>query len=626
VINPSDTFERAVRLHASGDLTGAEGMYTEVLSADPRHARAMHFLGVLAFQRGRPDEALRRIEESLRLDDTAPEMHNNLGVVHQHRGNFEVAETCYRRALQLDPRHGEALKGMGDVLALRGQPNASLEYYRAALTVLPRFVDAQQNLGMALQALGRWAEAEASFRRVLESQPGRIDTLLPLGDALNQQGRFNEACDVFRRAVETNPDSLPAYIKLSMVLQRLLRIDEAIDLMQTALRRGLDSAMLQVCLGDAFQLICRLEEAEVAYRKARQLDPLLKFAWAGLGMMCQIRGGFDEARECYDRAIQLDPEFGQGHFNLAALLLVQGDFARGWAEYAWRWKIPGAIEHKPEAGPPWDGAPNPKATVLLFGEQGLGDTLQFIRYVPLVHERVGRVVVECQPSLVPLLARIKEIDQLIPRGSPLPPCDAQAPLLTVASIVGTDLHTIPRNVPYLTADPQREARWREVLQQHPEFRVGVVWRGNPRHRLDKLRSFDALHLTALAAVPGVRLFSLQKGVGSGDVAKIAQRVPIVDLGPQIQDFEDTAAVLKNLDLLVCCDSAPAHLAGAMGLPVWMPLQYSPDWRWLLDREDTPWYPTMRLFRQAESDRWQPVFDRVAEELQALVKSTKKGHA
>jgi tetratricopeptide (TPR) repeat protein len=389
------------------------------------------------------------------------------------------------------------------------------------------------------------------------------------------------------------------------------------DCYQAALDQGLNDVTIYVSQGDTLQLIGKIEEAKAAYQLAARVDPKCRFAWAGLGMMYQVEGDFREAEVCYRRALAIDPEVGQAHFNLAALLLVHGQFAEGWAEYAWRWKIPNAIRQRDSAGTLWDGSPLPHGTLLLFGEQGLGDTLQFIRYVSLVRQRVGRVIVECHPNLRSLFGRLPGIDQVVVRGEPRPICNAQVPLLSLPGICGTLLETIPAEVPYLRSDPDRVARWRDELGKTAGFRVGVVWQGNPQHRFDRYRSFSALELAPLADVPGVQLYSLQKGEGSEQLPALAGRCPIVDLADRIQDFDDAAAVMKNLDLVVSCDSAPVHLAGALGVRVWVPLPHTPDWRWLLEREDSPWYPTMRLFRQPPDGNWAPVFQRLAGELASL---------
>ena len=401
-------------------------------------------------------------------------------------------------------------------------------------------------------------------------------------------------------------------------MQTALRFDEAMACYQTALDQGLNDVAIYVSQGDALQLMGKNEEAKRAYQLAADVDPKCRFAWAGLGMMYQVESDFAEAEACYRRALEIDPEFGQAHFNLAALLLVHGRLTEGWAEYAWRWKIPNALRQRDSAGPMWDGSPLPHGTLLMFGEQGLGDTLQFIRYVSLVRQRVGRIIVECSPNLRSLFERLPEIDQVVVRGEPRPVCDAQVPMLSLPGIFGTSLETVPREVPYLHPDPKRVAQWRDELGKAAGLRVGVVWQGNPQHRFDRYRSFSSLEFKPLADVPGVRLFSLQKGPGSEQLPDLARQCAVVDLADRIQDFNDAAAVMKNLDLVVSCDSAPVHLAGALGVRVWMPLPYTPDWRWLLEREDSPWYPTMRLFRQPPDGNWQPVFERMAGELSRLV--------
>ena len=296
-----------------------------------------------------------------------------------------------------------------------------------------------------------------------------------------------------------------------------------------------------------------------------------------------------------------------------------GRLDRGWPGYEWRWRERGTEPPRFNA-PPWDGSPPEGRTILLYAEQGLGDTIHFVRYAPIVQRLGGRVAVVCQRILVPLLSRCRGIDRLVPEGDPYPGLDAHAALMSLPMILKTTLADIPADVPYLEAEPERVGRWRHELEGFSEFKIGIVWQGNPQFGMDQLRSIPLPAFAPIAGVPGVRLFALQKGPGSEQLRDMGDRLGAIDLtarmDPSAGTFVEEAAALMSLDLLVTSDTAMAHLAGALGRPVWVALPFSADWRWMLDREDSPWYPTMRLFRQPAWGDWNSVFERIAAELPA----------
>jgi hypothetical protein len=299
--------------------------------------------------------------------------------------------------------------------------------------------------------------------------------------------------------------------------------------------------------------------------------------------------------------------------------LARGELEKGWADYEWRLKC---TEYKGRRFnvPRWDGGPLNGRTLLIHTEQGLGDTLHFIRYVRIIQQRGGTVYIEVPPALVPLL-RSSGVTGIIPGGSPLPKFDLEIPLLSVPGTLGTTLSTIPAQVPYLAAEPRLIKHWRAQIRNLPGFKVGIVWQGNREYAFDRFRSVPLAAYAPLADVPGVTLISLQKGYGSEQLAELAGKFPVLDLAPQLDmgsAFTDTAAVMSNLDLVVSSDTAAAHLAGGLGVPVWLAVAQSPEWRWLLEREDNPWYPTMRLFRQRAVGDWSDVFTRMKQDLKRKV--------
>jgi hypothetical protein len=360
----------------------------------------------------------------------------------------------------------------------------------------------------------------------------------------------------------------------------------------------------------------RLELARACYEEAMRLRPDFAEAVNNLGNTLRDLGNLDEAQALFVRALALKPDYVDAHWNRALLWLLRGDFARGWPEYEWRWRLP-SLPERPFPQPRWDGGPLQGKTILLHAEQGLGDTFQFVRFARLVKQRGAKVVLVCQPALVRLLAGSPGVDHLAAQGSPLPAFDCHAPLLSLPGIFGTDLNSIPADGPYLRADPALVEHWRSRLATLPGFKVGIAWQGSGRNRSDSRRSPPLEVFEPLARVTGVRLISLQKGRGAERAAAVARRFPVEELPGLDEDhgpFMDTAAVLRNLDLVVCCDTALGHLAGALGVTCWLALMAVPDWRWLLGRDDSPWYPHHRLFRQNRPGVWGSVFNRIAKEL------------
>lgn len=463
-------------------------------------------------------------------------------------------------------REANRLRGEGD-------PAGAVFLYLRLLSRLPDCAEIHNNLGLAQQDQGDPEGAKQSYRRALELKPGLADAHNNLGALLVSRGRHEEAEPCFRRALELNAAYLPAYVNLGSCLQVLERPEEAVELYRRAI--GLDPGCLEarINLGTAYQDLMRPELAIETYRE------LLRIA----------------------------PEHPEGHWNLALSLLSVGEFERGWREYQWR-----LVDTPDRYAPPrWEGEPLEGRTILLVCEQGLGDTLQFVRYAPLVAKRGGRVLLECQiPSLKPLLSRVPGVAAVFSRGEELPRFDCQARLLSLPHLFGTTLDNMPDCFPYLAAEPRRAELWRRKLAAGAPFKVGLVWRGGP---LPRNRACPFPELAPLAAVPGVSFYSLQLGE-----APQPGVLDAFDLAPQIRDFGDSAAILANLDLLISVDTAAAHLAGGMGVPTWLLLPYSCDWRWFREPEGSPWYPRLRIFRQRRPGDWAEVAWRVRDALAGLL--------
>ena len=540
-----------------------------------------------------------------------------IAIQHHQAGRLQEAEQIYRQVLQVDPANADALHLLGLVAHQSGQHVTAVELMQKAIVRQPNAAVCHNNLGEAYRALQRWSEAEASCRRAIELQPDFAAAHVNLGGVLKCQGQLAEAIACYRRALQLEPDYADAHLNLGNVLADQGQRAEAVACYRRAIALDPHAADAYANLAALLTEEGQLDEAVACCRRALQLKPDAADVHVNLAIALKDQGKLDEAIACYDRALELEPDLAAAHCDRAFLWLLGGNFAQGWPEYEWRWRTKDfAPRNFPQ--PLWDGKSLAGKTILLHAEQGFGDTFQFVRYTSIVKKLGGTVILECQKALLGLLERCPGVDQLIGHGNDLPAFDVHAPLLSVPGILKTSLDTIPAAVPYLFAAPALIEYWREKLREVRGYKIGINWQGRPGQGSWLARNIPLQQFAGLAEIPGVRLMSLQKGAGREELAQAREHFPIVDLGEEVDQangaFVDTAAIMRNLDLVITSDTALPHLAGGLGIPVWLALPFAPDWRWLLDRSDSPWYPTMRLFRQKERGNWQGVFDDIRKAL------------
>ena len=428
---------------------------------------------------------------------------------------------------------------------------------------------------------GQLDEAAALYREVLHREPNNADALHLMGVVMFEGGNHAAAIDLIQRALAIDPEKPSACNNLASVLFKEGRLDEA----------G------RFCL------------------QAVRISPQFGEAWYNLGNIRQDQGRCDEALECYDRTLATTPDHAQAHWNRALLWLLLGDYDKGWEEYEWRWRnkeLLTPVVDYPQ--PVWDGSPLEGKTIFLYAEQGMGDAIQFVRYVPLVQELGGRVILGCDWLIERLFSQIHGVGKIVTPQSAIPSFTCHASLLSLPRIFGTRLETIPAQVPYLRPDETLSKEWAGRLADAPGLKVGVVWRGNPAQKVNPVRSCPAALLEPLARIPGVRVFSLQK-----DPGKEGTPNGFTDIAADLDDFADTAAAVGQLDIVISVCTSVAHLAGALGRPLWVMLAFNADWRWLHGRDDSPWYPTARLFRQRRRGDWQGVVKRIARDLADLAR-------
>ncbi len=501
----------------------------------------------------------------------------DVALEHHRAGRLSEAERIYKQILRAQPDNAAACNNLGVALKTQGMLDEAIVWYRRAQKISPDYAEAINNLGNALKEQEKLDEALVCFRRAVEIKPDYADARNSLGALLNKQGHVDEAIACYRRALKDKPDDETAHNNLGVILKTQGKVDEAIAFYHRALELKPDYAEAQNNLGNAVKDLGNLEDAFTRYR----------------------------------RAMEIDPDYASAHFNYSLALLLGGKYAEGWVEHEWRWKRDDP-EHcgRGFAQPLWDGSRLDGRTILVHAEQGLGDAIQFIRYMPFVAERGGRVVVECHPMVIRLFKDSPGIDQWVKRESPLPHFDVQTPFLTLPMIFGTTVETIPAEARYLRAEPGLVGFWRRRMAGFAGMKIGLCWQGNPNFPGDPWRSIPLKHFAVLLDRPSTTFINLHKGAGEGQIEEYGLADRIVNYSPEVKSLIDTAAIMENLDLIITSDTSVAHLAGALGKPTWVVLQFVPDWRWHLDRDDNPWYPTMRLFRQKTLGDWDEVFVRV----------------
>lgn len=615
----SPRFSAAIAQHQAGNYAQAEKVYRELIAgdpdrADPHHADALHLLGLIASEVGRHNTAAALIARAIELAGPAPVYCANLGIALFRQGKVRQAIACYRQALKGNASDAVTYARLGGALLRQGRLPEAAEALRASARLAPEDANTRFELGNALHAMGDYQGAAESYRRALEREPLHAEASHNLGVTLTMRNLPGEAVTAYERAIRIRPDYPEPHNNLGTLMQALRREDRALYHYGEALRLAPDSLEVRYNLALLHQERDRLDEAAAGYRELLALKPDHAEALNNLGNTLLALGRPREAAACYRKTLAGDPDSADANWNLGVTNLLLGRFTEGWKGHEWRFRQKGSSPRVfPQ--PLWDGSPLAGRRILLHAEQGLGDTLQFVRYAPLVKDRGGHVILECQKPLVRLLSGMRGVDCLIPAGAVLPSFDCHAPLLSLPAIFQTDWASIPAAIPYLTVPPAEQERWKSAIEARVGARaglkVGLTWAGNPRHKNDRNRSLPVDALGALAGLDNILFFGLQKGCAGPNPLET------VELLDAASDFRDTAAIVQNLDLIVSVDTSVAHLAGAMGKPVRTLLPFAPDWRWMLDRASTPWYPSMKLYRQTRRQDWTEVLEKLRAELERM---------
>lgn len=505
-------------------------------------------------------------------------------------GNYSGATAEYQKTVSINPQCQQAFFNLGLIMIQEDKFDKAIEYLKQALEIDPEYTKAHLYLGMSYQKKEQYAAAQEEFATVLKAQPNNYDAIVNTARCYVAQNKFDNAIPLYKKAIGFNHQDRSVLLEFANTLNMNNNTDEALAM----------------------------------YKNLAQQTPNNPSVLYNIAYTLKKLGRLEEAFPYYQKVLTLDPNHSEAHFSLGLAYLITGDFEHGWPEYEWRWKRSHQMERRNLTKPQWDGQDIRGKTILLHAEQGLGDTLQFVRYGRMLSEMGATVVAAVQPALVTLLRECPYLQTVVNMFGQLPAHDIQIPMLSVPLVVKTTMQTVPSTVPYLYAKPELVEYWKEKLSHDKNFKVGICWQGNSNYSTQFLRtvvaakSIKLARLAPLFGVPGVSIYNLQKITGEDQLTQLPATIQLKTFEGDFDDshgrFMDTAAVMKNLDLVISVDTSTAHLAGGLGVPVWIFMPEPCDWRWLLKRTDTPWYPNMRLFRQPTPGDWDSTIATVAQEL------------
>ncbi|CAB1064797.1 hypothetical protein D1BOALGB6SA_9594 [Olavius sp. associated proteobacterium Delta 1] len=577
---------RALYFHNSGQLEQAEASYCRILEIAPQQADALHLLGLIHGEKGSLETAKKLIDRAIQNDANVPVFYVSFGDILQREEKFTEAVNYYRKALSLNPNLVEGLCNMGNALRQLAQYNQAIACYRKSLVCNPRLPEAYNNMGLAY----------------------------------SQQDQYDSAETCFKTAIALSPDYAQAYNNLGNVYRDKFDYQAAMEQYHQALSLAPESSMINYNLGILFQIRNEADKAVLYYQKAVEGQSPIPDAHNNLGKYYQDRNQPERSISHFVKAIDLDPEHFDAHFNRSLSLLATARFEEGWNEYEWRFKRDDWKRVYPHRlkSPRWDGREFTGKTLFIHSEQGFGDTIWFVRYLPQVKSRGGSIIFESRPELIDLLQDNIGVDQLASMSFDHPPQishDLHIPLMSLPAVLATTIETIPAQVPYLYASEAKFQNWAARINGSG-FKIGLVWAAKSTNKHE--RSCALENFLPLLTIKNIQIYGLQKGEDAQTVNQMP--VDVHNLGQEFETFADTAGAVECLDLVISVDTAVAHLAGAMGKPVWVLLPFAADWKWLLERRDSPWYPTMRLFRQPQPGDWKRVVLSLVEELKQYIEA------
>lgn len=645
--------------HAALDQPAqAETMFRRILALNPAQPEIYFHLALACYSQKKYKEAILFYRQALSFQPNNAMILNNLGLCFSEINQPQDAIECYHLALQHRPNFPDAYFNLGNALYQLRCWHEAVESYQKAVTLRPDYSGAFANMATSFKKLKRYQEAELNYRQAIALTPHDTEAYIGLGIVLQLQENYQEAAIAYKKALVLQPNSPTATYNLGITLHKLGDLDGALIYFKQALAqdptrvealnnlglvltdKGNQAAAIAAyeqaitykkdfCeaysnLGNILLEQEKFDQAIETYHKALTINPTFVEAWYNLGKCYSAQNNDKNAIEHYRQAISINQELAEAHWNLSHSLLLAGKFHAGFQEYLWRWKRKKAcIPNIPL--PEWHGEQIPEHVLLIHTEQGIGDTLQFIRYLPMIKKRVGSIHLACEKSLLHLFASLADVDKLILKkkiSTAIAEADYHVPLLNLPTIFATTQATIPQDIPYLTADQALSQGYEKIFAPFADkLKIGIVWQGNPQHKNDHNRSCRLEYFASLFTIASTAFFSLQKGQDEPEPT-----MQLTNLAPYLESFANTAAIMTHLDLIISVDTSVVHLAGALGRPCWTLLPFVPDWRWLRQEESSsPWYPTMRLFRQTEQGNWQEVFKRLKKAVEATARERRTAY-
>jgi tetratricopeptide (TPR) repeat protein len=610
--------QEATGHHQAGRMAEAEKAYHKLLRVEVAHADGLRLLGGLYLQTGEWGKAVEYLEKAALLTPKDAETLTNLGLALRQGGRSEEAIARYKQALEVQPAYAQALNNLGSLYHSSGRLNEALTVYGQVLRQEPDNPIAHYNYANSLFVAGKVTDAMARYEYALKLKPDYLEAMINLGMALSQAGRGDQskhwlgmARNWFDKALHTDPDNIVALNNMGNVLRQMGDAAQAVDYYRRALRLRPDYAQAAINLATALRDLGCIDEAISNARAALIAAPDSTDARINLGTFLQDQMRHAEAIEQFDAVLAIKPFSIDAQWNKALSLLALGQYEEGWKLHEIGLGVPHMRGDNPSPERRWQGESLKGKRLLVWCEQGLGDSLQFVRYVELCKQRDGTMIVLCPRPLRKLFGHCSFIDAL-PETVDEKDFDFHVPMMSLPFVFGSTLETIPANIPYLHVGAEKHAAWQEKFNAHDKFRVGLVWAGNPRenqiaaHLTDRRRSMNLEMLRPLFDIPGVAFYNLQMGAGTAQIGSCGLQGQIVDLMGDVKDFEDTGAIIEQLDLVISVDTSVVHLAGGMGRPVWVLSRYDACWRWLQNRPDTPWYPSAQVFGQQNPGDWASV--------------------
>ena len=579
--------QQGLNLHQRGNLNDAQNIYEQILSIQENNFDALQLLGALFAQVKKYPQAIKFLSKAIIVDPNHAGCFSNLGISFQKLRRLEEALSSYDKAISLQADYAEAYSNRGAVLQELKRFDEALSSYDKAISIKGDYAEAFNSRGTVLEELKRLEEALSSYHKAISINKDFTESYYNRGNVLHKLKRLEEALSSYDKAISLHEDYAEAYSNRGLVLQDLKRLEEALS----------------------------------SYDKAISLHEDYAEAYSNRGTVLEELKRLDEALSSYEKAISINKDYAEAYWNSSICYLLAGNFNEGWARYEWRWQsksISKTAGIRKFSQPLWLGTEVLKdQTIFLYAEQGLGDTIQFSRYVSLVAGLGAKVVLEVQPSLVKLLSYLEGISQIISKGDKLPNFDYQCPLMSLPLAFKTELKTIPSVSKNISTDEKKVEKWQAILGEKTKPRVGIVWSGAVNHKNDLQRSLKLSQL--ITHLPSdYEYLSLQKEISDVDKEVLIECCKIKHFGDDLKDFTDTAALCELIDIVISVDTSVAHLAGTLGKNTWVLLPYSPDWRWLLDRNDSPWYSSVKLYRQEKINDWESALVNIESDLKKLL--------